>query len=112
MTVASVGPYVLIHPTLPPLSFCQSASLSPDAFSPPTITTRRLSGSSSSVRLNSVTHSCQYAVGRSSTVNSSLSISSSKSLPTLNISSPRSTNVPPLNQVGKSSSTAASKLIE
>jgi hypothetical protein len=65
MIVASVGPYVLSTRTRSPTRRRQAASASVPTWSPPRISSRSPAGQSTS---SVPTSSCQYEVGRSSTV--------------------------------------------
>src|ERR1700761_2508597 len=68
ITLASVGPYVLIQRTRLPTTVLQAEKAFADAFSPPTITRRNPAGTGSFSSESSCTISCQYAVGKSNTL--------------------------------------------
>src|SRR5271166_5858997 len=68
ITLVSVGPYVFTHRTFGPAILRHAVNAAEEAFSPPTITIRRLSGRLNVDSESSRTSSCQYAVGRSSAV--------------------------------------------
>src|SRR5262249_51560352 len=107
-TVVSVGPYVLINTASPlPLpSHCSHFSTPPAcASSPPMIITRSACGTPTPSLSTPRTSSCQYAVGRFTTLTSHSSHCPTN-LPALpSISSDLSTTVPPLAQHGNISST-------
>src|SRR5438270_11040717 len=110
--VASVGPYALLQRVRAPTRCCHVANASRDTFSPPTITSRSEAGSWAVEQGSSEVHADQYAVGWFRTVSLSFSNTARNSAREVDTAAGRSTTVAPLNQEGKSSSAATSKLSE
>src|ERR1022692_1512289 len=101
ITLVSVGPYVLTQRTRGPANLRHVVNAAEDAFSPPTMTIRRLFGKRSADSDSSRTSSCQYAVGRSSAVTRFSSTQRRKSPTASDASSSRTTRAPPAIHVGK-----------